>query len=139
MTLVFSPSVYVGLPFIERTNGRGFECWDLVLKVFKDVGGIDLPSYGEISAKELAAVASAFDQGVVSETWRKVDVPRSLDVVVMRARSKGLGPRNRHCGVMVDDARLLHLEVNTDSVVVPITHGSVRFRLVGFFRHKALA
>lgn len=137
--LAFDPAPYVGRPFIERKDGKGFECWDCVLQVFRDVVGIELPDYGEISAKELADVAAAFDQGVNSPTWVKVDHPRSLDVVVMRSRTKGLGPRNRHCGVMVDDKRMLHVEANTASVVVPVTHASVKFRIVGYFRHRSLA
>ena len=107
--------------------------------VYHDVAGIELPSYGEIAAKDLSAVARAFDEGMTGETWLATPRPRALDVVVMRVREKGLGNRNRHCGVMVDEARMLHLEANTNSVVVPVTHGSVMFRIVGFFRYRDLA
>lgn len=136
----FDASPYVGLPFIKREPGvDGFECWDLVHRVYAEVARVELPLYGEITAKDLTQVAAAFDDGMASEVWTQALVPRSLDVAVMRVREKGVGLRNRHCGVMVDATSVLHLEVNTDSVVVPITHGSVRFRLVGFFRHRDLA
>jgi hypothetical protein len=69
--------------------------------------------------------------------WRHAEHPRSLDVVVMYARAGGRR-RPTHCGVMVDGRRLLHIEANTDSVIVPVDHASVRFRIFGFFRHKAL-
>lgn len=136
----FATARYVGLPFVRRKDGRpGFECWDLIRRVYSDVVNIELPEYGEISAEQLNKVADAFDEGMASETWVSAITPQALDVLVMLARDKGLGRRHRHVGVMVDEYRVLHLEANTDSVVVPITHGSVKFRLAGFFRHKALA
>lgn len=140
LPLSIAVAAYVGLPFVRRgDDGSGFECWDLVRLVFGAERGIDLPKYGEISAADLADVAAAFDQGMASETWRPVTVAKAFDVVVMRARDKHLGARNRHCGVMVGESRMLHLEINTHSVCVPLDHASVKFRIIGFFRHRDLA
>jgi cell wall-associated NlpC family hydrolase len=131
---------YVGLPFEARdAAGDGFECWDLVRAVFRDCAGIELPAYGEIAAAETARVAAAFDAATAGETWIRTMRPRAFDVAVMRAREKRLGSRIRHCGVMIDGTRMLHLEVNTATVLVPAAHPSVKFRIAGFYRHWALA
>jgi hypothetical protein len=137
----FDVAGYVGLPFLDGgRDAKGCDCWGLVRLVLAEVAGIEVPSYGEISALDLSKVACEIDSGVASETWVRALVPQSLDVVVMFARSREERRRRlAHCGVMVDSSRVLHIEANTDSVVVPVTHGSVKFRTFGYFRHRDLA
>lgn len=126
---------YVGLPFGE---GPGhLTCWGLVRRVLADRAGIALPAYGEIAAADLIRVARAFRDGsAAAETWCPVSAPRALDVVAMR------GPRGGaavvHAGVMVDAARVLHVEAATAAVVVPVAHWSVAPRIAGYRRHAWL-
>ena len=55
---------YIGLPF--QDGGRGphaFDCWGLVRDVYARELAVALPSYGEISARDLVRVAHAMHGG----------------------------------------------------------------------------
>lgn len=128
-------SRYVGIPFVD--GGRtidGCDCWGLFRMVYAERLGIHLPSYGDTSANDLAAVTEAMAAGVAaSERWHEVAVPRELDGVLMRsygAREPG------HVGIVIGAAQLLHVEYKTQSVIVPLDHYSVRARILSFWRHR---
>lgn len=126
---------YIGLPFHD--GGRGplaYDCWGLVRRVYADRLGVDLPIYGEISARDLARVARAMDAGQ-GNGWQAVQAAAPLDVVGMRSGSGG--QRVVHVGVMVDAQRLLHVEAASAAVVVPVAHFSVAGRIVGYWRRAA--
>ncbi len=125
---------YIGVPFED--GGRGpasFDCWGLVRAVYAEILRVDLPSYGEISARDLARVARAM-RDEEDESWVQVSDPREFDVVKMRS---GRGGAVVHVGVMVDSSRLLHVEAATASAVVPLRHYSVSGRIVSFWRRVA--
>ena len=120
---------YIGLPFGDGTGE--VTCWGLVRRVYADRLGVDLPAYGEISAHELLRVARAIDAGK-DDGWQVCTDLQAHDVALMRA--PGTGQRIVHVGVMVDALQLLHVEVASAAVVVPITHWSVAGRLMGWRR-----
>jgi cell wall-associated NlpC family hydrolase len=134
---------YVGIPYADDGRTGGYHCWSLVRTVLREEAGIDVPDYGETSAADLAAVALAMARDAVNDPWVKVDVPRALDVVVMAGRPRVNGARRRlpiHVGIMVDSVRMLHVDAdNAHCVQVSLSHPSVKFRIVSFQRHKALA
>lgn len=122
-------SDYVGLPFGE---GAGqVTCWSLVRRVYADHLGIDLPAYGEISARDLLRVARAMGAGK-DDGWRAVSPPREFDVCIMRGPQGGSAVV--HVGVMVDARRVLHVEAATAAVIVPVSHFSVAGRILGYRR-----
>lgn len=120
---------YVGTPFGE---GPGqMTCWSLVRDVYSNFLGVDLPSYGEISARDLAAIARQMRSGK-DDGWVAVEKPDPFDVVLMRS-GRG-GNAIVHVGVAIDRTRLLHIEEATAAVVVPMAHFSVAGRIMGFRR-----
>ncbi len=124
---------YVGVPFED--GGRGpdsYDCWGLVRAVYANELGIDLPSYGEISAREMARVARMMKVGADEERWRPVERPRALDVVLMRHPRAS---RVAHVGVMIDHDRLMHVEAATNVAIVPVSHFSIASRIAGFRRY----
>jgi cell wall-associated NlpC family hydrolase len=124
---------YVGKPFAPDARGPDtYDCWGLVQAVHRDRLGIDLPSYGEISARDLMAVARQMDGDSAADPWRPVDQPREGDVAIMRGMH---GRRIVHVGVMVDARHLLHVERDTHAAVVPVSHVSVAGRIAGYRRH----
>ena len=122
----------VGTPWIS--GGRdwsGWDCWGCVRLCYRECLGVDLPSYGEISARDLARIARQMETAK-DDGWRQIGTPRALDVVLMRS-GRG-GARVVHVGVMVDANRLLHVEEAAATAVVPVTHFSVAGRIVGYRR-----
>lgn len=120
---------YVGIPF---GMGPGeLTCWGLVRRIYGDLLGIDLPSYGEISAHDLLRVARAMARGK-DDGWRTVAPPQDLDVCLMRGPQGGASVL--HVGVMAGPRHVLHVEAATAAVLVPITHFSVAGRILGYRR-----
>lgn len=127
---------YIGRPF--RDGGRGpdsYDCWGLVRAVMADRTGLALPAYGEISAADLVRVRSAMARDC-DDGWVGVADPRALDVALMASGSGGRAIV--HVGIMIDGARLLHVEAATAAVVVGIRHHSIAGRLRGYRRHARL-
>lgn len=127
---------YMRVPFVD--GGRdmaGADCWGLVRMVLKDMAGVEVPAYGDISATELAAVARQMTADAAGPLWVPVAEPKELDVVGMRWFAKeGIG----HVGIMIDGRRMLHSEDGTGPVVVDIGHYSIKRRIVKFVRHREL-
>lgn len=126
-------AAYVGLPFGE---GAGeVTCWSLVRAVYADRLGIDLPVYGEISARDLVRVARTMTAGAETGPWCRADVPQTMDVVLMRSARGGAAVC--HVGVMVDGEAMLHAEDGPGAVLVPLAHFTVKHRIIGFRRYAA--
>jgi cell wall-associated NlpC family hydrolase len=125
---------YVGIPFVDHGRSwQGVDCWGLVKLVYETECRILLPSYGEISAEELTRVAHEVAEESSKEPWRPVTDPILFDVAVMHRRKAPV-----HVGVVValNPVRLLHIERATHAVFVPVTHPSVSFRSISYFRHR---
>ena len=115
---------YIGLPYADA------HCWELVRRVYADRAGVALPSYGEIDARQLVAVARAIETGAAGDRWIPATHPQELDVALMRGRS-----RVWHVGVMVGPRHVLHTEQATNAVVVPLSHPLVAGRITGYRRY----
>lgn len=139
-------SHYIGEPFNPGGGPPGFHCWSLVRAILKDRADIEVPSYGDISAKELLAVAREMNAGAGLTPFSTKIEPRAaqaLDVVVMHGRPRRLdgtpGQRaNIHVGIMVDSRNLIHVEDGVDVHRLALTHSAIRYRVVGLYRHEAL-
>lgn len=126
---------YVGLPFKDGgRDWKGVDCWGLVRLVLKQERGVDVPSYGEISAMDLASVARYVGGESALEPWHPVKSGfRPFDVAVMHKRHAPI-----HVGIMATDTHLLHVERHTHAVLVPLVSPLVKFRAVALFRHRDL-
>lgn len=130
---------YVGLPFASRgRTAEGVDCWGLVRLIYTQVLGIELPSYGEISAHDLVRVSREISDGKDGEVWAEVgkDALKAFDVVVMRYHGTR---RIGHVGVAVDASTMIHVEEASAAVVVPLAHFTIRERIACFRRHRLLA
>lgn len=126
---------YVGIPFVDGGRSReACDCWGLVHLVYREVLELDLPTYGEISARDVARVTERILEDSAGAPWLPVTgAPRPFDVLVMRGKPY-------HVGVMVDAQNVLHVERATSSVIVPVFRTpQVRWRRLGTFRHEAMA
>lgn len=128
---------FVGIPFLDKGRDRdGCDCWGLVRLVYAE-HGVDLPSYAEISARELLAVSRAMVRGSAGEPWALATQPyRTLDVVVMKQLSE-TSRAPMHVGVMLDARRMLHTtEAVGSSHIVRLQQPSLPFRILSVHRHR---
>lgn len=145
-------SNYVGRPYSRSGAAPGFHCWGLVRDVLSRHAGIEVDAFGEISATDLLAVARAMGQGagmppfstrIAAEAALQERAAQQFDVAVMRGRPVLLDGRrgrsvNMHVGIMVDERMLIHTEADVDVTYIPLSHPSIRFRVVALYRHEAL-
>lgn len=129
---------YCVVPFLP--GGRdmnGYDCWGLFRLVFRELGGPELPMFGEVPAGRSDAEARAVLKAIKSKVWQKVDTPRRGDGVVMKIHRDGFPGRvANHVGIMIDDRRMMHATPDRGVTVVSVSHYSVKPLIVGFYRHK---
>lgn len=132
---------YVGIPFQDVGFGfSGCNCWTLVRLVLLTECKIELPLYGETSADDLRAAGKQIGSNALIKPWLSVvGDRRTFDAILMSARLSDGGSFPGHVGIMTSPTHLLHVERATDAVNIPIDHPSVRQRIIGAFRHEALA
>ena len=132
-----------GLPWWSAYVGRSFgtgpddvNCWSLIRAVFRDVRGIELPEFGDVSPRDLYRVARKMDQETIPTIWRAVEPGdvREFDVVRMRSGRGGLPVV--HVGIMTGPSLMLHAEEATGVVTIPIADGRIRPRVVDFRRYR---
>lgn len=142
MTFAVSPwsKAYVGIPFVSlgRDKAKGLDCWSLFATVYREVFKIDVDAFA-IDANDYRAVARAIAGGK-DATWIEIARPMLKDgdgVLMFGHAGEHLARAETHVGVFVAPRHVLHVEESTSSVVVPLNHGSVDYRIAGFYRHKA--
>jgi cell wall-associated NlpC family hydrolase len=127
---------YVGIPFIDGgRDWNGLDCWGLVRLVLKTECQIDVPSYGEISADDLSAIAREVAGEILKEPWHPTINPQMFDVAVMHRHVAPV-----HVGIIVaaNPLRMLHVERATHVVFIPVMHATIVQRRLSYFRHREL-
>lgn len=131
---------YVGIPYVDKGRDRtGCDCWGLVRLVHTD-HGVEVPTYGEISADELLRVSRAVkSQTDDDQTWINVtnQPRRAFDCVVMRHTFRP-GETAGHIGIMVSPTVMLHTEKGVGAIQVALNDPTVRPRILNFYRHRCL-
>lgn len=128
---------YSRIPYVaDGRDMRGIDCWGMVRIVLLEQKGIVLPSYGDISGYDLAAIATQVAADAADpEIWSDVVYPREFDVCVMRWYGKR---EDGHVGIMIDSHRVLHTEERTGTMIVPLEHHTIAGRIRYFRRHRSL-
>lgn len=134
---------YLAIPYLPGgRDADGCDCWGLVRLVHMRERGVLLPLHCEIEGADLRAVARAMQAGsagAAGSPWQQVEDPARFDVVLMFGAARGPGGTRIpvHCGVMVDERQMLHIERDSDAVIVPLDHPTVVRRIMGAWRHVA--
>jgi len=121
------------VPFLEQGRDYdGWDCWGLVYCAYRDVMGVELPSYTENYHRLDVLGSPSLAKLIQSQLpyWETVTSPEKMDVAIFR-----LAGRPVHIGLMVDKNRALHTEVRRGSFVEPIYNVMWRGRLEGLYRH----
>ncbi len=125
---------YVGIPYHDRGRSLvGIDCYGLVCLVYRELRGIELPSYAEgyVTASDRRAIAQLVAGGL--SDWQPVAVgeERPFDGCLMRE-----GARPTHIGLVVSPGLVLHVDRGETSRIERYQHGPLAQRLVGFFRYN---
>lgn len=129
---------FIGLSY--RDHGRdaaGVDCWGLVVIVYREVLGIDLPGYDEgyVTTEERHQIAALIDGHRQSWPWTRQEEPAAFDIALFRR-----GRHTSHVGIVVASGRMLHIPCDGDrSRVEDWRCGHWMPRLIGFYRHAEAA
>lgn len=143
MTLILQPgwtNPYVGIP--QRDHGRdrnGVDCYGLPWMIYREVAGIDLPSYvGDYaSTDEQAEIAGLLADARDTGPWLRVEAGQPvqpLDIALYRE-----GRYDSHIAVIVTADLMLHVASSGNSRIERMDGPRFADRLSGIFRHKVLA
>ena len=97
---------YVGIPYIKgESGGSGCDCWGLVVMVYRDLLGVELPLYQDYrtSAADVEAVANLV--AGAPDSWHEISGSEAtyLDLVIIRAA--GI---ESHVGLLAGSGMILH-------------------------------
>lgn len=123
---------YIGLPFVSGARGPdAYDCWGLILAVYAEVYGIQLPDY-DIGAEALRDITRQINTEMGSGKWTATNPDECPSVAVMALHPDHPGLVN-HCGVNVG-GRVLHttfaVGVHTFRVPSNVWDG----RIMGYYR-----
>lgn len=127
---------FIGLPYRDHGRDRaGVDCWGLAVLVFREVLGIELPSYAEgyVSTNERAEIADLISQRQQVGPWFQVEEAREYDALFFRR-----GPHSSHVGVVVRPGMMLHCPFDHVKIE-PYDSGLWKTRLTGIYRHVELS
>lgn len=92
---------YVGVPFVENGRGRdGWDCWGLVLAVYRDRLGLELPDFHWRAPFGQAAKLRAFGQAVAgvfaADQALELEAPEAWSIGLLYGEA-----RPHHVGVAI--------------------------------------
>lgn len=125
---------FVGLPWLDKGRDRaGVDCWGLLCLVFRELRGIELPSYAEAYVTSADRRALAVLIAGELDPWEEISagVEQMFDGVLMRE-----GRFVQHVGIVVVPGMMLHVERGSASVIERYRSGMFAHRVVGFYRFK---
>jgi len=122
---------YIGIPF--RHNGRtrqGADCLGIIYLYLNDHGLEIPPDDGRVIQENWHELEPQRFHKALLEYFEKVDdKPQKFDVILFTIKGKP-----RHCGVMIDNRRFLHLFKNRKSGIERLDRWQKR--IYGVYRHK---
>ncbi len=86
---------YVGTPYSD------FNCWALIRKVYREILGIELPSFSDIPPRDYRSVTSAMERN--QALWLEADGKKPFDIALMRVHRLV-----NHVGVVTRPGWILH-------------------------------
>lgn len=125
---------FVGIPYLDKGRSIvGLDCWGLLHLCYRELRGIDLPSYAEhyVTGSDRAAVARL----IVGELdgWQEIPAGEetTFDGLLMRE-----GSFSRHIGIVAAPGMVLHVQPGETSRIERYRYGILANRIVGFYRYR---
>lgn len=127
---------FVGIPYLDRGRSIvGCDCWGLLWLVYRELRGVELPSYSEryVTGADRGEMARLIAGEL--DDWQEIPATEEqrFDGVLMRE-----GSFPRHIGVVVAPGQMLHVERGQTSRIERYRSGMLAPRVVGFYRLRDL-
>jgi len=136
---------YLSIPFSNvGCEFDGCNCWGLIKLMYETEKGIRLIAYHGTSAADVSETNKSIEQDGASPPWQNIiDIgkERAFDVVVMRGILTLDGKSISvpvHIGIIITPGIVMHIQEGSNISCVPITHPSVRRRIISIHRHELL-
>ena len=100
-------------PFLDHGRSYdGWDCWGLVYIAYRDVLGVDIPSYDEAytDTGKFKELHKAFSSGL--DAWKKKDETGSVALILRRNLPI-------HVGILVGKSMVLHCEKSVGTIQEP--------------------
>jgi cell wall-associated NlpC family hydrolase len=130
--LLFDIYELIGTPFVNggRSVKKGFDCWGLVLEIYRRAG-IKLQDY-KISSDECELISKEIELETASGKWQRhnhEDAP-PLSIVVMRFNRPDCW---NHTGVYLGGGKFIHTREKIGVTVERIDSPMWKNRIEGFY------
>jgi cell wall-associated NlpC family hydrolase len=124
--------LWLRIPFKDGgRDNKGCDCWGLIRLIYGH-RGVELPTYGEIAAKDLIRVRSQISSDKGHSQWDRVVLgsEQPMDIVVMtgamRTSDGALRHAPVHVGLVTKPGWLIHTEDGYDAMHVCFRGGQAR-------------
>ena len=125
---------YIGIPFrFQGRDRRGLDCYGLVVLVYREQLGIELPDYITRYGPEPTryTLEDTYRTALLDPRWTLQNRPRIGDVVLLRVFGLPI-----HCGVFVGQHTMLNTRIDVASCLERLDGFQWRDRVVGYFRYE---
>lgn len=125
---------FVGIPYLDKGRSIvGLDCWGLLWIVFRELRGINLPSFAEryVTGSDRMAIARLIAGEL--DDWAAIPAgdEQAFDGVLMRE-----GDFQRHIGIVTSPGMVLHVQSGETSRIERYRSGLLANRIAGFYRYR---
>lgn len=125
---------FVGIPYLDKGRSIiGCDCWGLLWMAFRELRGVELPSYAERYVTGADRLAMARLIAGELDDWEEIrkGEEQPFDGVLMRE-----GNFPRHIGLVTTPGLVLHVSSGETSRIERYRSGILANRVVGFYRYR---
>lgn len=129
---------YLHIPFVDYgRDPLGCDCFGLVALILTSELGLKLSTFPEIGPCDYDQIENTIAAEVVARKAVAIARAQEFDVVVLRGRVNINGrvvSAPIHLGLVTDAHEIIHTQKGTGVVCVPLSHMSIKSRIVGVYR-----
>ena len=123
----------IGVPF--KSRGRsihdGFDCWGLVIEVFRRIN-INLPDF-YIDAYDSFEIDKT--RNIFESNWEKVKKP-DMGIVIGLNFDRMAPDITQHFGVCLDNRKFIHVVEGSGVIITQLNHAFFKNIIAGYYKWK---
>ena len=126
----------VGIKFSDdgESPESGFDCYGLVIYVYREFYNIEIPSYkhNKIEPLDSKKIERQIVRAYNSGNWIKIDEPEEPNLVTIKNHPVFVN----HIGVYIGDGKFIHALKKVGVIISSINDRFWKPKIVGFYRWK---